>query len=122
MRAAPWAVSRRRISTSASRETASENSTPRWASTSRRSSVASSGKASMPRRIALPENCSTMQRSSTVVPGATSLTQLCGTFGPIRHSCPGSKWPVWSPTKYCPEVRVIRLISYSGWKCQRTVS
>ena len=44
-------------------------------------------------------NCTTRLRTRTASPGETSLTQLCGRFGPVRTRLPGWNDPMKSPTK-----------------------
>jgi len=67
---------------------------PRRASPSNAGSADSSSKVRMQSPANPAENCSTMQRSGTVVPGGTSVSQLCGRSGPVMTRLPGPKRPM----------------------------
>ena len=61
-----------------------------WARACRRKQP-SSGSSRIASAMKASENCTTRLRSGTSSPGGTSLTQLCGRFGPVSTRLPGSK-------------------------------
>ncbi|MNN50104.1 hypothetical protein D3C81_1646740 [compost metagenome] len=84
----PCAVVNSFISGTRRRPSASGNCKPLAASPSRAFRGAISGNSSAQRSMKSPENCSTRSRSGKTTPSGSSLTQLCGRFGPVRIRLP----------------------------------
>ena len=78
---------------------ASGKSAPRRLSSRIPRQQPSSGKRRVASAMKSSENCTTRPRSGTPASAGTSLTQLCGRFGPVSTRLPGSKLPMKSPTK-----------------------
>ena len=77
----------------------SGKSTPRRDAWSSGSSAASSGNSFVVSPMKCSLNWMMRQRSGMLQPFGTSLTQLCGRFGPVSTRLPGWNSPMKSPTK-----------------------